>query len=66
MTDKPKVETIQPATPVNNVFIAPDLANAILTFLGRTQIQGQEAEAMVAAKATMQRIVLTKQPENPK
>jgi len=57
MSDNKNVEAIQPTAPENNVYLPTELAGAILVFLERTQIQGGEAEAMVAAKATMKRLL---------
>ncbi len=59
--DKNKTVETLPVQAENNTHIPVKIASAMLQFLSRTQIQGNEAEAMVMSKQILQRIVQSNQ-----
>lgn len=54
--EKPNIKDLEAAlkTPDFNVFIHPELASIIVTFLKRTQLNGAESEAMITAIKTLE------------
>lgn len=59
MSANPNIQDLETAlkAPEPNIYIAPDLAHIIITFLNRTNLQGSESEAMTAAINTLKALV---------
>ncbi len=55
--EQPNINDIQGTSPKPNVFIHPEIADIILTFLNRVAIKGNEARALLTAQAAIQQAI---------
>ncbi len=55
--DQPNSKDIQGESPPPNIFLHPEIADIILTFLNRVAIKGNEARALLTAQAAIQQVI---------